>query len=115
MAEPIPRPVFGMPIHTLDGQHVTGPNTREAGCVPERLEGEGHVDLVVPASCSCPAPTTCPPPSPTTPPSTTFDFRHRTFRFDVEPGQPKESYGGVVSLGGQWQIHSLDPAHDVKT
>ncbi len=115
MGESIPRPVFGMSIHTLDGQHVTGPNTREAGCVPERLEGEGHVDLVVPVLMLLPG--TYDVSTAVTDFATLhqFDFRHRTFRFDVEPGQPKESYGGVVSLGGQWQIHSLDAAHDGRT
>jgi len=112
MDEPISRPVFGMAIHTLDGQHVTGPNTREAGCVPERLEGEGHVDLVVPAVMLLPG--TYDVSTAITDFATLhqFDFRHRAFRFDVEAGQPKESYGGVVSLGGLWQIHSLDPTHE---
>jgi len=96
------RPVFGMAIHTIDGVHVTGPNTREAGFVPEFLEGSGYVDLrvdrlmlvrgiydvsvsLVDYSCLH-----------------TFDMRHRSFRFDVERGQPEEQYG-VVSLGGTWE------------
>ena len=32
-----------------------------------------------------------------------FDFRHKVLRFDVESGDPHESYG-VVSLGGRWLI-----------
>ena len=110
MADAIERPVFGMAIHTLDGMHVTGPNTREAGCVPESLEGSGHVDLRVPRLLLLPG--TYEVSGAITDFATlhTFDYRHRAFRFDVEAGRPKESYGGVVSLGGEWRIHSLDTA-----
>ena len=102
LSEPIDKPVFGLAIHTIDGVHVTGPNTREAGFVPDRLEGSGFVDLHIPclllvrgiydvsasiADYSC---------------MHVFDFRHRSLRFDVERGVPEEQYG-VVSLGGEWQ------------
>jgi ABC-type polysaccharide/polyol phosphate transport system ATPase subunit len=40
----IERPVFGVAIHTDDGVHETGPNTRTAGFAVERLEGSGAVD-----------------------------------------------------------------------
>ena len=104
--QPIERPVFGMAIHTLEGTHVTGPNTRDADCVPERLEGQGHVDLhvdrllLLPGTYDVTASLydyACLHP---------FDFRHRLLRFDVEPGEPRESYG-VVSLGGRWQVGDL--------
>ncbi len=102
LAEPLERPVFGMAIYTIEGVHVTGPNTREADYVPERLEGTGFVDLhierlllvrgiydvsvsLVDYSCLH-----------------VYDFRHRAFRFDVERGRPEEQYG-VVSLGGKWE------------
>jgi ABC-2 type transport system ATP-binding protein len=99
--EPFERPVFGMALHTVEGVHVTGPNTRDAGFVPERLDGSGHVDLKVDklllvrgiydvsaslVDYSC---------------LHTYDFRHRSFRFDVERGHPEEQFG-VVSLGGTW-------------
>jgi ABC-2 type transport system ATP-binding protein len=101
-AQPLPRPVFGMAVHTIDGVQVTSPNTRDAGIVPETLEGSGHVDLSVDnlllvrgvydlsASLfdySC---------------MNAVDFRHRAFRFDVEQGHPNE-HEGVVSLGGTWE------------
>ena len=110
MTTTIERPVFGMAIHTLDGMHVTGPNTREAECVPASLEGSGHVDLRVPRLLLLPG--TYDISCAITDFATlhTFDYRHRAFRFDVEAGLPKESYGGVVSLGGEWRIHSLDTA-----
>jgi ABC-type polysaccharide/polyol phosphate transport system ATPase subunit len=102
--ERIPRPVFGVAIHTVDGVHVTGPNTREAGCVPEALEGLGHVDLLVANLLLLPG--TYDVSAAVTDYATlhTFDFRHNAFRFDVDPGQPHETYGGVVSLNGAWKL-----------
>jgi ABC-2 type transport system ATP-binding protein len=102
--ERIPKPVFGVAIHTVDGLHVTGPNTREAGCVPEALEGRGHVDLGVPNLLLLPG--TYDVSAAVTDFATlhTFDFRHNAFRFDVDPGHPHETYGGVVSLNGAWRI-----------
>ena len=98
----IERPVFGLAVHTLDGTHVTGPNTRDADYIPDRLEGEGWMDfeldrlLLVPGtydiSCSLYdfAVMHC------------YDFRHKVMRFDVDRGSLRESYG-VVSLGGRWR------------
>ena len=45
MDQPIERPVFGLSIHTLDGYEVSSPKNRDFGCVPEKLEGAGVVDL----------------------------------------------------------------------
>jgi ABC-type polysaccharide/polyol phosphate transport system ATPase subunit len=103
MSRPIERPVFGMDLHNVDGVHISGPNTREADLVPERLEGIGHVDLRVDrlllvrgiydvsAALSDQAGLHV------------YDVRHRAFRFDVERGEPAEQ-DGVVSLGGSWNV-----------
>jgi ABC-type polysaccharide/polyol phosphate transport system ATPase subunit len=45
---PVEEPVFGIAIHTLDGQQVTGPNTRDVGLSTGVVEGEGVVDPHVP-------------------------------------------------------------------
>ena len=101
--EVIERPVFGMAVHRLDVVHITGPNTRDAGCVPDRIEGKGTVDLrvdrllLVPGTYDITASLydySC---------VHAYDFRHRSFRFDVEAGSPREEYG-VVSLGGSWEV-----------
>ena len=103
VTSPIDKPVFGMAMYTLEGLHVTGPNTRDAEMVPDRLEGTGHVDFIVDRLLLTPGTYdvsasiydyACLHP---------FDFRHRAFRFDVETGEPRESYG-VVSLGGRWSL-----------
>jgi ABC-2 type transport system ATP-binding protein len=99
--QPIERPVFGMAVHTLDGTYLTGPNTRYTDCVPDRLEGCGHVDLhldrllLLPGTYDLTAVIydySCVHP---------YDHRHRAFRFHVDSGDLHETYG-MVSLGGRW-------------
>jgi hypothetical protein len=105
--QPITQPVFGMAIYTVEGQHVTGPNTRDAGAVPISISGTGVVDLVVDRLLLVPGTYdlsaslfdySC---------LHAFDFRHRSHRFDVEVGEPREQYG-VVALGGTWRVDALE-------
>ncbi len=99
--EPVDKPVFAVNIQTLDGTHVSGPTTRDADEVPDRLFGTGHVDLTFDRMMLLPGTFdinvsiqdySCLHP---------YDFRHKVLRFDVEPGEPHESFG-VVALGGRW-------------
>jgi energy-coupling factor transporter ATP-binding protein EcfA2 len=105
-AKPIPHPVFGLAVFSLEGIQITGPNTREAGVGVDYIEGSGSVDLHVPrllllagayvVSAACTDETI----------SHTFDHRHRALHFDVKPGTPHETFGGVVSFDGRWRIDS---------
>lgn len=103
---PIERPVLGIGIHTLDGVQVTGPNLREAGCVPDRIHGRGYIDYRVGRLPLLPG---------------TYDFsallynftithpydaRIRAFRFDVDHGAPSEEHG-LVTFGGTWRLDGL--------
>ncbi len=97
----IDKPVFSFAIHTLEGMHVTSPNTRDNGYTADRIDGTGtlelHVDrlLLVPGTYDIGASISdyaC---------MHMYDCRHRSIRFDVERGTPEES-GGVISLGGVW-------------
>ena len=110
VAHPIDKPVFGIAIHTLEGMQVTGPNSREAGCVPDRLEGPGHVDITVDRLLLLPGTYDLTVAFTDYSALHPYDYRHRVIRFDVEPGDPRESYGGVVSLGGRWSVHASDAA-----
>jgi ABC-type polysaccharide/polyol phosphate transport system ATPase subunit len=107
MSSAIERPVFGLAIYTVEGMHVTGPNSRDVDCVPDKLDGTGSVtisfdpitllpgtyDLTVSLyDYSCRHP---------------FDVRQNLLRFDVERGPIHEAYG-VVSLGGRWQVGNLN-------
>jgi ABC-type polysaccharide/polyol phosphate transport system ATPase subunit len=106
MPEPIERPVFGLAFYTLEGFLVSGPNSRDAGCVPEKLSGRGYVDIrfdplrLLPRTYdlhvslydfSLMHP---------------YDFRQNVLRFYVERGPIRDQFG-AVSLGGQWQIGDL--------
>jgi len=111
---PIERPVFGMALHTIEGVHVTGPNTRDADLVPDRIVGTGHVDLrverllVVPGTYDVSATlynyTMAHP----------YDHRHRALRFDIEHGEPRDRLG-VVSLGGEWDLDGVCTGPDSAT
>jgi ABC-2 type transport system ATP-binding protein len=103
-SEPVHDPVFSFSVHTPDGVLVTGPNTKEAEVSIDKVDGSGVVDLVVPRlllllgnydlSAECTNNTV----------SHSFDRLQRTFRFDVKPGSPHETYGGLTSLDGGWSI-----------
>jgi ABC-2 type transport system ATP-binding protein len=97
-------PVWGLGVYTLDGVWVTGPNTHDIAQLPEHLEpgAEGWIDLRVDRLLLLPG---------TYDVSTwlfnmtggqSYDARHRSFRFDVEFGEPHEEFG-LVSLGGTWE------------
>jgi hypothetical protein len=101
--EPISRPVFGVGIHTIGGVHVTGPNTREAQLAIEKIDGSGYVDLHVPRLLLLPGTYDISASLVDNEILHTFDFRQRATRFDVGPGEPHESFGGVTSLGGEWR------------
>jgi ABC-type polysaccharide/polyol phosphate transport system ATPase subunit len=105
----IPKPVWGMGLYTLDGVWVTAPTTQQVGLLPERLEpgAEGWIDLRVDRLLLLPG---------TYDVSTwlfnmtggqEYDTRHRSFRFDVEFGDPHEQHG-FVSLGGNWEGDILE-------
>jgi ABC-2 type transport system ATP-binding protein len=107
MLQRIDKPVFGVALQRVDGAEVTSPNSREAGMVPDSLDGCGYVDLhlkelpLVPGtydlSISLVNYTL----------SHFIDARHRVLRFDVEPGEPFAEYG-ILALKGAWSINPTD-------
>jgi ABC-2 type transport system ATP-binding protein len=101
--ERVTNPVFGVGIHTVAGLQVSAPNTREAGLVVEEVDGSAVVDLEIPRLLLLPG--TYDVSSSATDHTITrvYDFRQRAGRFDVEPGSPRETFGGVVSLDGRWR------------
>jgi ABC-2 type transport system ATP-binding protein len=107
--EPVPNPVFGLAVHTIEGVHVTGTNTRVADLTCDLPLGPGTVDFRVPRLLLVPGvydftavvyDHTCSHP---------YDHVERMLRFDVEPGVPRDNEG-VVSLGGSWDGAAIRPA-----
>ena len=105
--EPVERPVFGIAVHSLDGVAVTGPNTRDADLVPDKIDAPGTVDLLVPRLLLLPGTYDLSGAVYDFSRQHPYDHRHRVYRFDVEPGHPREEHG-FVSLGGSWRLD--DPA-----
>jgi ABC-type polysaccharide/polyol phosphate transport system ATPase subunit len=105
----ISNPAWGIGLYKPDGTWVTGPTTQDAGLFPQHLEpgAQGWIDLRVDRLLLVPG---------TYEVSTwlfnvtgaqEYDTRHRSFRFDVELGDPHEEHG-LVSLGGNWEGDVLD-------
>ena len=102
-SEPVARPVFSVSIQTLEGLVVSGPTTREPGEVPEKIDGDGWVELrldrfpLLPGTYDVTASLTdytlAHP----------YDVRRNVLRMDVDRKGPVEP-AGVVSLGGQWSF-----------
>lgn len=107
--ERIARPVFGMSVHALDGTVISGPNTKDAQLIPDWIEGEGVVELEVPRLMLLPGTYNVSSAITDNEALHIYDFRNRATRFTVAPGTPHESYGGLVSLGGQWHVDALEP------
>ncbi len=101
---PVRRPVFTLAVHSLDGTSVTNPNTRDAGLVPEELVGSGHVDLVVDRLPLLPGTYDLSGAITDDAALHVYDHRHRALRFDVEAGSPRESWGGLVTFDGRWEL-----------
>lgn len=103
----IERPVFGLALYTVEGTHITGPNTRNRGLVPEYIEGNGYVDVTFERLPLLPGAYDV---------STSlydysimhcFDHRHLGFRFDVLRGATSEEFG-LVTLNPTWWIDALE-------
>jgi ABC-type polysaccharide/polyol phosphate transport system ATPase subunit len=103
-SQPVEQPVFAMALHTLEGVELTRPNLRQSGPVPDRIEGAGVVDLVVDRLLLLPGTYDASAFVTDYAALHTYDHRHRAVRFDVDPGTPHETDGGLISLGGTWQV-----------
>jgi ABC-type polysaccharide/polyol phosphate transport system ATPase subunit len=99
--EPIERPVICVSIDTVQGIQVTGPTTRDADFTPDKIDGEGYIDMrwdrlrLLPGTYDL---------SVSLRDQTLmhiFDFRPHLLRFDVDRGPIKEGTG-VVSLDPVW-------------
>jgi len=99
----VPDAVFGIGIHTVTGQHVTGPNTKDGGLTVDVRPGGGYVDLAVPRLMLLPGTYELSTGVVDSTMIHTFDHQRSAMRFDVLVGDPGERLG-VMSLGGQWKV-----------
>ncbi len=106
MDQPLPKPVFGFGLHRIDGVHATGLNSRES-FVPDVLEGSGHVDFAIESMPLLPGTYDVTASLMDHANLHTWDFRNHAFRFDVEPGSPRECEG-VAVIPGTWTLAADD-------
>jgi len=97
----IDKPVFGLAVETLEGVYVWASNTRDADYVPDCIEGAGAVEFHIPRLMLLPGTFDISASIVDFSTVHVYDFRRHCYRFDVDPGTPRES-GGLVSLGGDW-------------
>jgi ABC-type polysaccharide/polyol phosphate transport system ATPase subunit len=102
-SEPVARPVFAVSIQTLQGVVISGPTTREPGEVPEKIDGDGFVELrldrfpILPGTYDMTVSLT------DYAMAHPYDVRRNVLRFDVDRKGSVE-LAGLVSLGGHWSF-----------
>lgn len=106
---PVERPVFGVAVHAGQTHLLSGPNTRHHAMVIPCVEGEGYVDLAVPAlpllrgdyyvSASVYDWTL----------RQAYDHHDRTYPFHVE-SSPGHTVFGVLELPGATWRHAVGAA-----
>lgn len=106
MQQAIEQPVFGLDIRTIDGFTVSALRSRDVDCVPEKLNGEGHVDLTFDPVRLLPGTYDVSVSITDIAALHVYDLRVDVMRFDVERGVFQE-HRGVVALGGRWRIGDL--------
>lgn len=102
-AKRIDKPVFGVAISRADGIQVNGPNTKMYNQVPDKIEGQGYVDYLIPSL-------------PLTPGTYLFtaaiydynclhpyDHQDKKFIFKVVPGDEPEK-AGLVRIENSWSF-----------
>jgi ABC-2 type transport system ATP-binding protein len=103
-SEPVLDPVFSFALTTPEGVLVTGPNTKEAEVRVEKVEGEGVVELHVPRLLLLHGAYDITLDCTNRDVTHSYDRKAKVMRFDVVPGVPHETYGGLFSLDGRFRI-----------
>jgi ABC-2 type transport system ATP-binding protein len=105
--QPIEQPVFGISIRTLEGFEVSAPTSKDTDCVPDKIEGTGHVDVSFDSFRLLPGTYDLTVSLHDYGLVQTFDARRDLLRFDVERG-PLHDRSGIVALGGEWRVVADD-------
>ncbi|MEP7045391.1 MAG: ABC transporter ATP-binding protein [Ilumatobacteraceae bacterium] len=99
----VPRPIFSLIIDALGGATVSSPCTRDVGLIPDTVEGEGFVDVVVRDISLLPGAYDVHTAVHDFNRQHEYDYLQLATRFDVTTGRPYES-SGLVTLRPEWQF-----------
>jgi len=101
--KPVEKPVFGIAIHSDEGVHMSGPNTKTSDYTITKVEGEGYLDCVISpinllggkyfltVSCfdySCAYP---------------YDYADKKYSFTIEKNRANQF--GLIELPVTWRFH----------
>jgi ABC-type polysaccharide/polyol phosphate transport system ATPase subunit len=103
----VPRPIFSLIIDTLGGATVTSPCTRDVGLIPDTVDGEGWIDVVMRDISLLPGAYDVHTAVHDFNRQHEYDYLHLATRFDVTTGRPYES-SGLVTLRPEWQFSPDD-------
>ncbi|HET9691420.1 MAG TPA: ABC transporter ATP-binding protein [Acidimicrobiales bacterium] len=101
--EPVERPVFAFVVKDLEGRPITGPNGRDGVCIPDRIDGRGHLDVTFDDFVLLPGTYDVDVAIWDEPMLKVYDYRPELLRVDVAPGPITETTG-LVSLRGRWSF-----------
>jgi ABC-type polysaccharide/polyol phosphate transport system ATPase subunit len=101
--KPVSRPVFGFAIDALGGNCITSPCARDVGMVPERLTGDGYVDVVMTDVSLMPGTFDLHTSVTDFNRQHIYDYVQVALRFDVMTGKLNET-GSVVTLRPNWSL-----------
>ena len=105
-SEPVAQPGFSFFFNTINGMPVTGPNSVAAGCVPDKIDGRGVVEVTIDRLRILPGTYDLTVVVADHTLLKEYDHRQNLIRFDVERGDIHEDWG-VVSISPQWRIGDL--------
>jgi lipopolysaccharide transport system ATP-binding protein len=104
----IEHPVFGLAIYTESGVHLNGPNTRFAGYDVPFIEGDGHIDYVIPNLPLLGGVYDLTVAVTNSDLTETFDHQHRRYHFVVQPNPDLAERWGILYLPGEWQVGACE-------
>jgi ABC-type polysaccharide/polyol phosphate transport system ATPase subunit len=105
--EPVAQPGFAFFLTTINGAAVSGPNSVAAGCVPDKLDGKGVVEIEMNPFRVLPGTYDLTVVAADRTLMKEYDHRQNVLRFDVERGLIHEDWG-VASLSPHWRIGDVE-------
>lgn len=101
--EKIENPVFGFAIHSDEGLHLTGPNTRLSGDTIDFIEGEGTVEYKIKELPFLKGKYLCSAAIYDHSCLHAYDHHEEMYSFEIIDGKIKEVYG-VMHVGAEWKV-----------